>query len=110
MNWEKCSQREIEALRETYILPQILTFKWLQFTNDKCAEYLSKIGAEEADIHSKFGAGCGNIVERLKQIYDLLGADKIDQKVIGQIDLLLSSTEEELDELISLWQKAPTEF
>jgi hypothetical protein len=102
MNWEKCSQREIEALRETYILPQILTFKWLQFTNDKCAEYLSKIGAEEADIHSKFGAGCGNIVERLKQIYDLLGADKIDQKVIGQIDLLLSSTEEELDELISL--------
>jgi hypothetical protein len=48
--------------------------------------------------------------ERLKQIYDLLGADKIDQKVIGQIDLLLSSTEGELDELISLWQKAPTEF
>lgn len=102
--WETGNESSIKKLKEEYVSPQILTFIWLWYVNEKSAVYLEEVGSEGAEMHVHFGNRSGILLKRLGDIYLVLDAGKIDDETIRQVNTNIEQIKADLDVLIALWQ------
>jgi hypothetical protein len=102
--WENRNETAIKTLKDSYVYPQILTFIWLQYVNEKSTEYLEGIECEDAEMHAQFGNRAGNILRRLQEIYMILDAGEITDETINKVNSNIELIKEDLDALIALWQ------
>lgn len=102
--WKNENETSIKNTNNGYVNPQILTFGWLGYANEKSAAYLEEVGGGGAERYVQFGKGCEKIFKKYRDIYQALDTGKIDDETIRQVNTNLEHIKEELDVLIALWQ------
>jgi len=103
-SWENENETSIKNTNNGYVIPQILTFGWLGYANEKSAAYLEEVGGGGAERYVQFGKGCEKIFKKYRDIYQVLDTGEIDDETISQVNTNLEHIKGELDILIELWQ------